>query len=95
MRGMHDCRDFLHPGSSRESRSFSFGRSSSCTSDGEDRSLICLRKRLVDVSLRERVRLLWTIEGRHGIRIHKGLIYMYHPQGAFQLYKGYPPETAP
>jgi hypothetical protein len=49
----------------------------------------------VDMSQRERVRLLWTIEGNHGLRVHKGLVYMYHPHGAFQLYKGYPPEPVP
>ena len=52
-----------------------------------------LRKRLVDMTQRERVRLLWTMEGGHGIRVHRGLLFMYHPHGAFQLYKGHAPES--
>lgn len=37
--------------------------------------------------------IVWIIEGDIHMRVHKGLCYMYHDDGAFQLYKGIPPES--
>ena len=42
--------------------------------------------------LREHVMLLWIIEGDRYMRAHKGTCYIYEAFGAFQQYRGIPPE---
>jgi len=56
-------------------------------------ALSMYRLRLTDMFLREQVLLLWVIEGGDYIRAHGGSCYMYHDDGAFQTYKGIPPES--
>ena len=55
-------------------------------------ALAIYRLRLVDMFLREHVLLLWVIDGERYIRVHKGICYLYHEDGAFQPYRGIPPE---
>lgn len=49
--------------------------------------------RLVDMFLREHVLLLWIMEGETYLRVHQGIVYFYHDDGAFQPWKGCPPEA--
>ena len=56
-------------------------------------ALAMYRLRLSDMFMREQVFLLWIIEGSDFIRAHGGSCYMYHDDGAFQTYKGIPPES--
>ena len=46
------------------------------------------------MSLREHALMLWIIEGVDFLRFHDGDCYMLHPCGAFQRYKGVPPDTS-
>ncbi len=55
-------------------------------------ALCMYRMRLVDLFMREHVMLVWIIEGGHRLRVHKGVCYMYNECGAFDAYKGTPPE---
>ena len=56
-------------------------------------ALAMYRLRLSDMFMREQVLLLWIIEGGDYIRAHGGSCFMYHDDGAFQTYKGIPPES--
>ena len=38
--------------------------------------------------------MLWIIEGSDFLRFHEGDCYMLHPCGAFQRYKGVPPDSS-
>ncbi len=49
--------------------------------------------RSVDLYFREHAMLLWIIEGHASIRFHKGDCFMLHPSGAFQQYRGVPPDS--
>lgn len=44
--------------------------------------------------LREHALLLWIIEGGKYMRFHEGDCYILHPCGAFQRYKGVPPDSS-
>eukprot|EP00435_Cladocopium_sp_Y103_P016104 s4470_g4.t1 len=55
-------------------------------------AIFCLR--VSDMSLREDALMLWIIEGVDFLRFHDGDCYMLHPCGAFQRYKGVPPDTS-
>lgn len=52
------------------------------------------RLRLVDMSIREHVLLLWIIEGGRSLRAHKGTLYCYHDVGAWLPWKGFPQEES-
>ncbi len=56
-------------------------------------ALAVYRMRLVDMFMREHVLLLYIIEGERFLRVHKGIAYFYHGDGAFQPFKGVPPEA--
>ncbi len=56
-------------------------------------ALALYKLRLVDMFMREHVLLLWIIEGDEYLRVHNGVCYMYDEAGAFQAYKGVPPES--
>ncbi len=56
-------------------------------------ALSIYKMRLVDMFLREHVLLLWIIEGGRYMRAHDGTCYFYHDDGAFQMYRGVPPES--
>ena len=56
-------------------------------------ALAMYRLRLSDMFMREQVFLLWIVEGNDFIRAHGGSCFMYHDDGAFQTYKGIPPES--
>lgn len=56
------------------------------------RAIFCLR--LADMSIREHALMLWIIEGSDFLRFHEGDCYMLHPCGAFQRYKGVPPDSS-
>ena len=47
-----------------------------------------------DMSIREHALMLWIIEGSDFLRFHEGDCYMLHPCGAFQRYKGVPPDSS-
>ncbi|CAK9013890.1 Poly [ADP-ribose] polymerase tankyrase-2 (ADP-ribosyltransferase diphtheria toxin-like 6) (ARTD6) (Poly [ADP-ribose] polymerase 5B) (Protein poly-ADP-ribosyltransferase tankyrase-2) (TNKS-2) (TRF1-interacting ankyrin-related ADP-ribose polymerase 2) (Tankyrase II) (Tankyrase-2) (TANK2) (Tankyrase-like protein) (Tankyrase-related protein) [Durusdinium trenchii] len=49
--------------------------------------------RSVNMSFREHALLLWIIEGERYLRFHDGDCWMLHPTGAFQRYKGIPPDS--
>lgn len=55
-------------------------------------AIFCLRT--ADMSLREHALMLWIIEGVDFLRFHEGDCFMLHPCGAFQRYKGVPPDTS-
>jgi hypothetical protein len=55
-------------------------------------ALSMYRMRLVDLFMREHVLLLWIIEGHRHLRVHDGVCFMYNDCGAFETYKGVPPE---
>ena len=55
-------------------------------------AIFCMR--VADMSLREHALMLWIIEGLDFLRFHDGDCYMLHPCGAFQRYKGVPPDTS-
>ena len=55
-------------------------------------ALAIYRMRIVDLFIREHVLLLYIIEGGRHMRVHRGICYFYHDDGAFQAYKGVPPE---
>ncbi|CAL1137736.1 unnamed protein product [Cladocopium goreaui] len=46
------------------------------------------------MSIREHALMLWIIEGSDFLRFHEGDCYMLHPCGAFQRYKGVPPDSS-
>ncbi len=56
-------------------------------------ALSIYKMRLVDMFLREHVLLLWIIEGGRYMRAHDGTCFFYHDDGAFQTYRGVPPES--
>ena len=56
-------------------------------------ALSVYRLRLIDMFIREHVLLLWIIEGDVYLRVHNGTAYFYDDRGAFQAYKGIPPES--
>ncbi len=56
-------------------------------------ALAIYRMRLGDMFIREHVLLLWIIEGERFLRVHNGVCHLYHDEGAFQPYKGIPPEA--
>ena len=56
-------------------------------------ALAVYRMRMIDMFIREHVMLLWIMEGEKYIRAHAGHCYIYHATGAFQAYKGIPPEA--
>ena len=57
-------------------------------------ALCTYRLRLVDMSIREHVLVLWIIEGGRYIRSHDGTVYFYHAVGAFLPWKGFPTEES-
>ena len=48
--------------------------------------------RLCDAYLREHIYLLWLMEGGRYLRVHNGQCFLYHDCGAFQVFRGSPPE---
>ena len=38
--------------------------------------------------------MLWILEGTDFLRFHEGDCYMLHPSGAFQRYRGVPPDSS-
>ena len=56
-------------------------------------ALVVYRMRLVDMFIREHVHLVWVMEGDRFLRVHNGMAYFYHDDGAFQPHKGVPPEA--
>eukprot|EP00438_Fugacium_kawagutii_P009986 Skav234405 [mRNA] locus=scaffold873:368159:373264:+ [translate_table: standard] len=52
--------------------------------------VFCLRA--ADIHFREHAMVLWIIEGGAHLRFHQGDCYMLHPSGAFERYKGIPPD---
>ncbi len=56
-------------------------------------ALAICRMRLIDLFMREHVLLLWIIEGGCFLRVHRGICYLYHEDGAFLSYKAIPPES--
>ena len=55
-------------------------------------AVFCMR--VADMSLREHALMLWIIEGIDFLGFHDGDCYMLHPCGAFQRYKGVPPDSS-
>ena len=49
--------------------------------------------RITDMFIREHALLLWIMEGGKYLRVHQGICYLYHEDGAFQVYHGVPPES--
>ena len=50
------------------------------------------RMRLSDAYLREHIYILWLMEGGRFLRVHNGQCFLYHDSGAFQVFRGSPPE---
>ena len=50
------------------------------------------RMRLSDAYLRERIYLIWLMEGGRYLCAHNGQCFLYHDCGAFQVFRGSPPE---
>ena len=48
--------------------------------------------RLSDAYLREHIFLLWLMEGNRFLRAHDGQCFLYNACGAFQVFRGSPPE---
>ena len=48
--------------------------------------------RLCDAYLREHIYLIWLMEGGRYLRVHNGQCFLYHDCGAFQVFRGSPPE---
>ena len=48
--------------------------------------------RLSDAYLREHIHILWLMEGGRFLRVHNGQCFLYHDSGAFQVFRGSPPE---
>ena len=54
---------------------------------------VCVyRLRMVDMSIREHVLLMWIIEGERHLRAHEGTLYQYIEVGAWQPWRGFPSE---
>ena len=56
-------------------------------------ALSVLFLRQVDLTILQHAMLLWIMEGNAYLRFHYGDCYMRHTSGAFQAYKGIPPEA--
>ena len=56
-------------------------------------ALAVYQMRLIDLTLREHVWLLWIFEGEDYLRVHSGIAFFYDDRGSFQAYKGIPPES--
>jgi len=56
-------------------------------------ALAVYRMRMIDMFMREHVLLLYIMEGSRYMRVHRGVAYFYHEDGAFQPFKGVPPEA--
>ena len=56
-------------------------------------ALSVLFLRQVDLTILQHAMLLWITEGNTYLRFHYGDCYMRHTSGAFQAYKGIPPEA--
>ena len=56
-------------------------------------ALSVLFLRQVDLTILQHAMLLWIMEGNTYLRFHYGDCYMRHTSGAFQAYKGIPPEA--
>ena len=55
-------------------------------------ALAVFRVRIVDVFMREHAFLLWITQGNKQLRFHAGDCYLLHHSGAWQQYKGVPPD---
>ena len=55
-------------------------------------AIFCMRT--ADISMREHALMLWILEGTDFLRFHEGDCYMLHPSGAFQRYRGVPPDSS-
>ncbi|CAJ1459066.1 unnamed protein product, partial [Effrenium voratum] len=55
-------------------------------------ALAVFRVRIVDVFMREHAFLLWIMQGNKQLRFHAGDCYLLHHSGAWQQYKGVPPD---
>ena len=56
-------------------------------------ALAAYRMQLVDMFIREHLLLEWVMEGERFLRVHRGIAYFYHDDGAFLPFKGVPPEA--
>ena len=55
--------------------------------------LTVYRTRYQDLFVRDYVALLWIMEGERYLRSHNGTCYLYHEHGAFEAFRGIPPES--
>jgi hypothetical protein len=56
-------------------------------------ALAVYRMRLIDMTVREHVLLLYIVEGDDYMRAHNGVVYFLNDYAAFQPYTGLPPES--
>ena len=57
------------------------------------KALAVYRMRLIDMFIRERVLLVYIMECTRYLRVHRGIAYFYHEDGAIQPFKGVSPEA--
>ncbi|CAE7630170.1 unnamed protein product [Symbiodinium sp. CCMP2592] len=55
--------------------------------------LTVYRTRYQDLFVRDYVALLWIMEGERYLRSHNSTCYLYHEHGAFEAFRGIPPES--